>query len=236
MLSFQFTRPVWGATESRKGALAAGCISIYAPRMGRYRMRVLHLILRQYFNLCAPYGALLCSGLSRYDPAGISIYAPHVVVNATIACAISIYAPRMGRYVVIYDIDNKRYISIYAPRMGRYRNSRAVFRSIYSISIYAPRMGRYVDPIQFAMSIASFQFMRPVWGATHVAKDCVCAGKFQFMRPVWGATATGSVIVLMPFYFNLCAPYGALLAHAFEQVVRVLFQFMRPVWGATVLP
>ena len=90
----------------------------------------------------------------------------YVVVNATIACAISIYAPRMGRYVVIYDIDNKRYISIYAPRMGRYRNSRAVFRSIYSISIYAPRMGRYVDPIQFAMSIASFQFMRPVWGAT----------------------------------------------------------------------
>ena len=160
----------------------------------------------------------------------------YVVVNATIACAISIYAPRMGRYVVIYDIDNKRYISIYAPRMGRYRNSRAVFRSIYSISIYAPRMGRYVDPIQFAMSIASFQFMRPVWGATHVAKDCVCAGKFQFMRPVWGATATGSVIVLMPFYFNLCAPYGALLAHAFEQVVGVLFQFMRPEWGATVLP
>ena len=124
------------------------------------------------------------------------------------------------------------------------------------ISIYAPRMGRYCDGQRDCVDAILFQFMRPVWGATCpcLRAGCPCsisiyaprmgrygvavtpktsASGFQFMRPVWGATVAGIAAQCFPGYFNLCAPYGALLGGQLLPLQPLGFQFMRPVWGAT---
>ena len=119
-------RPVWGATVA---GIAAQCFP-------------------GYFNLCAPYGALLGGQLLPLQPLGFQFMRP--VWGAT-------RDPTPGRL----DI---------------------------SISIYAPRMGRYRWHVIYCLPPRNFNLCAP-YGALHrIGYEVACVMTFQFMRPVWGAT------------------------------------------------
>ena len=65
-LTFQSTRPVWGATGTGYGkAKCRRAISIHAPRVGRDPPGCTPRIVYSYFNPRAPCGARLFTGCSR---------------------------------------------------------------------------------------------------------------------------------------------------------------------------
>ena len=146
-VSFQSTRPVWGATYEYCVQNVRAIISIHAPRVGRDPNR-------------RP---------RRLDDGGISIHAPRVGRDGgellmAKKLYISIHAPRVGRDAIGIQAARIEAISIHAPRVGRDLragpdpraardfNPRApcgarlfsspIITQPHSISIHAPRVGR----------------------------------------------------------------------------------------------
>ena len=102
ILTFQSTRPVWGAT----------------------RLRRQHGARRSYFNPRAPCGARPPQIDQSYLASSISIHAPRVGRDGLVGRlddvhAISIHAPRVGRDQPPRIRGSRPRISIHAPRVGR---------------------------------------------------------------------------------------------------------------------
>ena len=102
-MTFQSTRPVWGATLHSDPLKPTRKISIHAPRVGRD----------------------VAPAVAVEAPEKISIHAPRVgrdrITPRILFCAppISIHAPRVGRDHMGYDEIGHEPISIHAPRVGR---------------------------------------------------------------------------------------------------------------------
>ena len=80
----------------------------------------------------------------------------------------------------------------------------------------------------------SFQFTRPVWGATRSLHPALpVRDYFNLCAPCGALQQCLTHKKFWIGYFNLCAPCGALQSRAKVRWLRDVFQFMRPVWGAT---
>ena len=146
MLTFQSTRPVWGATKSGVDDIKRKQISIHAPRVGRDSLSFTFLSFGRYFNPRAPCGARpICKfGITYILPFQSTrpVWgATARVLQAPVRRPISIHAPRVGRDAALCDISRAAAISIHAPRVGRDNGKRLVC-NVCHISIHAPRVGR----------------------------------------------------------------------------------------------
>ena len=107
----------------------------------------------------------------------------------SIACTVSIHAPRAGRddAQLVADVTPHN-VSIHAPRAGRdsYR-TRNVRRSD-SVSIHAPRAGRDAARRRCGKNAMTFQSTRPARGATTADRYSRSHMLFQSTRPARGAT------------------------------------------------
>ena len=170
---FQFTHPVWGATE----------------RLPRDKLN------RRGFNSRTPCGVRLVECSPCLVHRVVSIHAPRVgcdsraFVDLTYRDTVSIHAPRVGCDLCIFVSSSALVlVSIHAPRVGcdsvhghqaaqhqsfnsrtpcgvRPR-SRLILMGAGAVSIHAPRVG--CDKMFFLRFTREmmFQFTHPVWGAT----------------------------------------------------------------------
>ena len=194
ILSFQSTRPVWGATSRRRAS----------------RTRI------PDFNPRAPCGARRRGQRRHRRRAGISIHAPRVGRDSSqdkIVCALKNFNPRApcgARRSRLCLAVQPREISIHAPRVGRDHGKKAD-KIVKGISIHAPRVGRDQRAGHVVRRHAKgFQSTRPVWGATSPARRCRSAPpQFQSTRPVWGATSVPSASIGSQLFQSTRPVWGA---------------------------
>ena len=143
---FQFTHPVWGATDGRKQNDRRFYVSIHAPRVGCDGMSdggVIEVKRFQFthpvwgatwhsgggsrpvacFNSRTPCGVRLSSSMTYAQIHNVSIHAPRVGCDRsrlilTDVGGVSIHAPRVGCDLICKPIKQNYYVSIHAPRVG----------------------------------------------------------------------------------------------------------------------
>ena len=101
-LSFQSTRPVWGATASALIACVLTMFQSTRPVWGATRAVKRHAVHLCGFNPRAPCGAR-----------------PRVIGTDPIPLDVSIHAPRVGRDDLLCQLFLRVLVSIHAPRVGR---------------------------------------------------------------------------------------------------------------------
>ena len=192
-----------------------------------------------HFNACAPCGALppLCKSL--IVPLSFQFMRP--VWGATsmshstgVAGIFQFMRPVWGATHFLYIYNFKIMISIYAPRVGRYAIYSSYALALSYFNLCAP-CGALPPLCKSLIVPLSFQFMRPVWGATEVHEKHGTTWHISIYAPRVGRYSLCIVRCAESCYFNLCAPCGALLPAVVAKIKPFLFQFMRPVWGATFI-
>jgi len=78
-------------------------------------------------------------------------------------------------------------VSIHAPRVGRDRYGTGETARASGFNSRAPRGARPSAELA-SLRAQAFQFTRPAWGATHRTAVTYGGSTFQFTRPAWGAT------------------------------------------------
>ena len=164
-LSFQFTRPVRGATivfdSPRKGML----FQFTRPMWGATANFLSYDVTRVPFQFTRPRGAT--GAFPRNARAlQVSIHAPSLCPFASYT-GFQFTRPVWGATSALKDISDTVRVSIHAPRAGSDEKR-----------IIAPN------------STTTFQFTRPVRGATKIQIKHNSPRLFQLTRPVWGATPT----------------------------------------------
>ena len=190
---FQFTHPVWGATQQVVKIGQQAEVSIHAPRVGCDRSQLAQNQFSPAFQFTHPvWGATLDSQL-RLLADGVSIHAPRVGCDLDsqlrlLADGVSIHAPRVGcDPPTAGDTQLRRGFNSRTPCGVRRRrfaeldeasrfNSRTpcgvrqdeAFGYVprYDVSIHAPRVGCDCAPKTLVVLSCVFQFTHPVWGAT----------------------------------------------------------------------
>ena len=147
-LSFQSTRPVWGATTF--DVVLASHILFQSTRP----------VWGATVTCCANHPIITLFQSTR--PVWGATLKRRLLDGRTF---ISIHAPRVGRDPEAAAAHKDEQISIHAPRVGRDHGNEYGVRE-YPISIHAPRVGRDDKPVVLSGKIILFQSTRPVWGAT----------------------------------------------------------------------
>jgi len=233
---FQFTRPAWGATLTRRGG---GCrvkgFNSRAPRGARH-LGAATSDGRGLFQFTRPaWGATM-----RYE-----IVAQEQEFQFT--------RPAWGATAMSAAALAAALVSIHAPRVGRDGLDLGV-ADLGGVSIHAPRVGRDERLHRRHDRHLRFQFTRPAWGATRPSRDAQAPSRCFNSRAPRGARPGRGRACSGAWRFNSRAPRGArhegeaaggeaeVSIHAprvgrdragrFFDPERV-FQFTRPAWGAT---
>ena len=170
VLSFQSTRPVWGATKVYLPLPDGAGISIHAPRMGRDASSHASCARRTEFQSTRPVWGATPQPLPPQPQNAFQSTRP--VWGAT---------QRQPSFLPTWLFQSTR------PVWGATAAS-AALPPAADISIHAPRMGRDAVFIDGCFEPPKFQSTRPVWGATPRPRPRRRKPKFQSTRPVWGAT------------------------------------------------
>ena len=237
-MSFQSTRPVWGATRRRERLFCASLISIHAPRVGR-DLPGWRNALTGRISIHAPRVGR--DGRGQVDSDGCSDFNPRAPCGARQYLMVLISQ--------LYPFQSTRPVWGATPRVKQPHLG-------WNISIHAPRVGRdsTLDPHQSPP--AHFNPRAPCGARLHAASPPPRSPPFQSTRPVWGATTSSNpkhhkdgISIHAPrvgrdpcfrlfsnFYknFNPRAPCGARLHHYYPMIKQARFQSTRPVWGATL--
>ena len=146
LCEFQFTHPVWGATELRAHILPRLGVSIHAPRVGCDSVLVVSLSWSLSFNSRTPCGVRPTS--FAHDLAPNTFQFTHPVWGAT-KCSIivrqstevSIHAPRVGCDAdARTDKQFKQMFQFTHPVWGA-TISHSSKCNVLTVSIHAPRVG-----------------------------------------------------------------------------------------------
>ena len=170
-VSFQSTRPAWGATRcGGRSSRPPSHFNPRAPRGARLFVVLSHIDYRAFQSTRPAWGATgRCR--ARRHPARISIHAPRVgrdiikAIQATGLFGFQSTRPAWGATFYISYLRLFSQISIHAPRVGRDVVPRPV-PATYLISIHAPRVGRDFIQRTKTLFFSGFQSTRPAWGAT----------------------------------------------------------------------
>ena len=185
---FQFTHPVWGATQCKRPPRAL--ITSFNSRTpcGVRQVDKRRLILDLLFQFTHPvWGATV--GIDSIDT----------------LLDVSIHAPRVGCDYVTLTAEVLPYVSIHAPRAGCDCYAPRAYCSTRGFNSRTPCGMRRGQP-QTTQWGVRFQFTHPVWGATSPLSDMLCGMAFQFTHPVWGATLLHSTTCLLPYIVSIHAP------------------------------
>ena len=169
-MTFQSTRPVWGATAAARGVRAARRISIHAPRVGRDR----RVFPRRYADR-------------------ISIHAPRVgrdsktIRRCRSRSDFNPRAPCGARPTARATSATQRRISIHAPRVGRDCAMRSMMRALRHFNPRAPCGARRRSPPR-SSRFANFNPRAPCGARPDASIAPSAPFAFQSTRPVWGAT------------------------------------------------
>ena len=145
---FQFTHPVWGATQLKEIQRLSGVFQFTHPVWGATDGDMLLDESASSFNSRTPCGV-------RHIARGL--YSPIVCFNSRTPCGV--------RLVRLLDDAHTLNVSIHAPRVGcDIMRLLVPHRDI--VSIHAPRVGCDIMSAHELVHVALFQFTHPVWGAT----------------------------------------------------------------------
>ena len=148
LYAFQFTHPVWGATSLSTLAFYGIDVSIHAPRVGCDVQCLSNYSLSPSFNSRTPCGVRRVALIE--DIAYIMFQFTHPVWGAT-----NEFKRKM----------NKLYVSIHAPRVGCDLPASSFSVSFERFNSRTPCGVRPLDREIYHI-FTEFQFTHPVWGAT----------------------------------------------------------------------
>ena len=152
-MTFQSTRPMRGATQSRTAKSSARWVSIHAPRVGRDFRLILEFIIQRGFNPRAPCGARHFLLQLRFQ-LFVSIHAPLQPVDTVInsfnpraPCGARLFVATRDPFCTVFQSTRPVWG---ATCVGENRGGRV------GVSIHTPRVGRdhgdhfsTTDPIRF---------------------------------------------------------------------------------------
>ena len=218
MITFQSTRPAWGATLTEAAAQTAQKISIHAPRVGRDMIAMMLPSLPDQFQSTRPAWGATCPMQAGRGSDGISIH-----------------APRVGRDSVLSHQREQLRISIHAPRVGRDTVSITTRQAIRTFQSTRPAWGATQSPAPDREHRMRFQSTRPAWGATMVGGVVPRNRTISIHAPRVGRDVRQRRGFRARNNFNPRAPRGARLGSVSALRSGLQFQSTRPAWGATVL-
>ena len=212
----QSTRPVWGATAAVLRLQLARDTSIHAPRVGRDFAAHLPPSFRPPLQSTRPVWGATARTHARGGARRL----------------ISIHAPRVGRdHQRCLTSQRRTHFNPRAPcgarpepraakfdRQPRFQSTRPVWgatrRDDYLcqqclISIHAPRVGRDHQPPPLSIACLYFNPRAPCGARPMSSVFTLKWRKFQSTRPVWGATGRVLCWCRRGKYFNPRAPCGA---------------------------
>ena len=234
--TFQSTRPMRGATDTRRLAPFPSPISIHAPHAGRDHDATDAVAVYRDFNPRAPCGARQRLQEQYSILTRISIHAPHAgrdgreqgyhpqaarfqstrpMRGATQRdkrlqerIDISIHAPHAGRDLELLELLQHLNISIHAPHAGRDPSPyRLPCKS--RISIHAPHAGRDPPSALCSPQCRHFNPRAPCGARLDFEESSSESYTFQSTRPMRGATCSKVSGRGSCLYFNPRAPCGA---------------------------
>ena len=147
---FQFTHPVWGATEACSEALCGGFVSIHAPRVGCDTLPMYFRISALAFQFTHPVWGATNNKRKTRAMTQVSIHAPRVGCDHSL------------RYNIGRDPNGFNSRTPCGVRLTDYPHQKLS----YDVSIHAPRVGCDRTPLEGILTVTEFQFTHPVWGAT----------------------------------------------------------------------
>ena len=237
-LEFQFTHPVWGATEARDVGIYNMPVSIHAPRVGCDSQRV-------------------DSGRSL----GVSIHAPRVGCDRwTPPSKPSIISfqfthPVWGATGTKFRVTKVTRVSIHAPRVGcdyspdlnwgastLFQFTHPVWGATASQQPTANRHDSFNSRTpcgvrQFVLDgyawVPSFNSRTPCGVRQTEPKNGFCQFSVSIHAPRVGCDTQGRESTAPATSFNSRTPCGVRLLRPFVLGLLIMFQFTHPVWGAT---
>ncbi len=190
--AFQFTHPVWGATQCSIIVREGTKVSIHAPRVGCDMPLPMLVVISSGFNSRTPCGVRPTDDKAHNNTSGF---------NSRTPCGVRPLAPLRKVVKAKFQFTHPVWgATSYATIIRRCRN----------VSIHAPRVGCDLDARRRLKTIRKFQFTHPVWGATSFSVAHFIRATFQFTHPVWGATLKSAYIILSDPKFQFTHPvWGA---------------------------
>ena len=190
IITFQSTRPVWGATLDMPEALRLFVISIHAPRVGRDLQRDV-----------------------AFAPDDISIHAPRVgrdaigIQTARIEADFNPRAPCGARPSILAPQNGHHLFQSTRPVWGATVDSGDI-AVVLVFQSTRPVWGATRAPLESAQS-GKFQSTRPVWGATRSCRAARAVGAISIHAPRVGRDVGWSYTDASNYNFNPRAPCGA---------------------------
>ena len=216
---FQFTHPVWGATEIESRELdVARPFQFTHPVWGATLSPLMHRLDYFRFNSRTPCGVRqhgrnpppATQGFNSRTPCGVRRQAK---VTKSTDKSFNSRTPCGVRRTYSAKPLPPTSVSIHAPRVGCDLNHRSVSLLPAGFNSRTPcGVRRHIQPIALSMDL--FQFTHPVWGATPVVSPPGATLKVSIHAPRVGCDTDGA---------DCCKRYA-------------WFQFTHPVWGATAMP
>ena len=193
---FQFTHPVWGATQGRNALHQRQRVSIHAPRVGCDYKDEGEVFPQKRFNSRTPCGVR-----------------QNRVAKSDWLLRVSIHAPRVGCDATLQGVCfSFEIVSIHAPRVGCDSVGYLAFRITLVVSIHAPRVGCDVVGATYCSGTPCFNSRTPCGVRHRDDQSRAVRNTFQFTHPVWGATTLLERLERLVSCFNSRTPCGVRLS------------------------